>query len=88
MGLDTVELIMEIERTFDINIANAEAEKLDTVGDIYKCVLMHLRSNDRKGFLSDEEVKGIVRYIMADKAGNSLYEVTLQKSITNDLGLD
>jgi acyl carrier protein len=31
-SLDTVELIMEFERTFDISIPDEEAEKIQTVG--------------------------------------------------------
>lgn len=32
-SLDTVELIMELEKEFDINIPDAETEKIQTVGD-------------------------------------------------------
>ena len=32
-SLDTVELIMELEKEFDIQIPEAEAEKIATVGD-------------------------------------------------------
>ena len=32
-SLDTVELIMEFEKEFDITIPDAEAEKISTVGD-------------------------------------------------------
>ncbi len=32
-SLDTVELIMEFEDTFDMNIPDEEAEKIQTVGD-------------------------------------------------------
>jgi acyl carrier protein len=33
-SLDTVELIMKFEEEFDVEIADEEAEKLTTVGDI------------------------------------------------------
>lgn len=33
-SLDTVELIMKFEEEFDVEIADEEAEKLATVGDI------------------------------------------------------
>jgi acyl carrier protein len=32
-SLDTVELIMEFEKEFDINISDDKAEKISTVGD-------------------------------------------------------
>ena len=33
-SLDTVELIMEIEKAFDISIDENDAEKIQTVGDV------------------------------------------------------
>ncbi len=33
-SLDTVELIMEFENEFDISIEGADAEKIQTVGDV------------------------------------------------------
>ncbi len=33
-SLDTVELIMEFEKEFDISIEEADAEKIQTVGDV------------------------------------------------------
>ena len=38
MGLDLVELIMEVERTFDVTISNAQAEQSVTVGQLYDVV--------------------------------------------------
>lgn len=43
MGLDTVELVMEIEESFGIRIENSEAEKIQTVGQAYECVLSKLQ---------------------------------------------
>lgn len=37
-SLDTVELIMEFEKTFDIKISDEMSEKIKTVGDIYNAV--------------------------------------------------
>lgn len=38
MGLDGVELIMDVEDTFDIQITDEEATGCLTVGDLYECV--------------------------------------------------
>lgn len=37
-SLDTVELIMELEKEFDVNIPDEEAEKIATVGDAVKFI--------------------------------------------------
>ena len=39
MGLDTVELVMEVEESFGITIPDADAEKIQTVGQLYRYVL-------------------------------------------------
>jgi acyl carrier protein len=42
MGLDTVELVMKVEESFGITIPDAEAEKILTIGDLYRYVLAKL----------------------------------------------
>lgn len=38
MGLDAVEIVMRVEKTFDIKIKDAEAEAIRTVGDMHNIV--------------------------------------------------
>ena len=40
-SLDTVELIMEFEDAFDMNIPDEDAEKIRTVGDVIKYIEEH-----------------------------------------------
>jgi acyl carrier protein len=40
-SLDTVELVMEFEDEFDINIPDEEAEKIQTVGDAIRYIEEH-----------------------------------------------
>ena len=40
-SLDTVELIMEFEKAFDIQIPDADAEKIATVGDAIAYIEAH-----------------------------------------------
>jgi hypothetical protein len=47
MGLDTVELIMEVEETFALNISDTEAQKIRTVGDLVR--LAQSKADKRPG---------------------------------------
>jgi hypothetical protein len=42
MGLDPIELIMDVEEAFDLTIPDQEAEKMVTVGHMYRYVLARL----------------------------------------------
>ena len=41
-SLDTVELVMELEREFDTEIPDEDAEKLKTVGNAVSYIMQHL----------------------------------------------
>ena len=41
-SLDTVELVMELEEEFDINIPDEDAEKIETVGQAVKYIEEHM----------------------------------------------
>ena len=45
MGLDSVELVMEVERYFNIRIPDQEAEKIATIQDMTNIVASHLSIN-------------------------------------------
>lgn len=46
MGLDSAELIVEIEETFAIKIADRDAERIYTVGDAYRYILERFEAED------------------------------------------
>ncbi|MBQ0058110.1 MAG: acyl carrier protein [Bacteroidales bacterium] len=41
-SLDTVELVMEFEKEFGIDIPDEQASKIDTVGDAIECILANM----------------------------------------------
>jgi len=86
MGLDTVELIIEIERHFDIHIEDEEAEKLNTVQSIINHVKEKLEIDNRE--LKLEIITKHVINIVSNKAGIDKQKIKLTNSITQDLGLD
>ncbi len=44
-SLDIVELVMELEDEFDVNIPDEEAQKMQTVGDAVKYINEHTQKN-------------------------------------------
>jgi hypothetical protein len=46
MGLDIVELVMAVEEGFGIDIADEEAERIVTVGDLRDAILRRLKNPD------------------------------------------
>lgn len=42
-SLDTVELVMEFEDEFDLNIPDEDAEKIQTVGDAIRYIKEHVK---------------------------------------------
>lgn len=87
MGLDTVELVIAIEEEFDLEIPDATAQTLLTVGDIYTYLLAerrHLRRDD----MGDNDVFEKLRAIICDLLGVKLGIVTLDAYIVKDLGAD
>lgn len=55
-SLDTVELIMEFEKAFDIQIPDEDAEKIATVGDAIKYIEEHKKIISAISFSSQQFV--------------------------------
>lgn len=88
MGLDTVELLMTVEKHFGISIPDQEAENIITVGDFHEAVWQHLQRDPAKAVMLRTEVEATINTIIVDFAGLDPEDVSPEKSITNDLGLD
>jgi acyl carrier protein len=83
MGLDSVEILMKIENTFGIQIPKQEAEKIVTVGDFYDTIWNHLPTGANR-----KNVESVVNQIISDMAGLDVEEITKEKKIADDLGID
>ena len=83
MSLDSVELIIEVEKAFDIEISNLQAEKIITVQGFYEYILSNL-SND----ISKQEVYSTFVQILHEKLGVSLEEIKPDSRIIEDFGID
>jgi acyl carrier protein len=85
MGLDTVELIVEIEKSFNISIPDEKAGRIVTVGQLADYVYL----NQKPGYkVEKEEVDDIVIHLLSTLVGLPKEEIELHHSFTNDLGMD
>lgn len=81
MGLDTTELIMEIEDNFNIKIPNKEIHEIFTVQDIYDVVLLHTNKN------LETEIKPVINALISEKSGVHVNAIRPTADIVKDLGL-
>ena len=83
MGIETVELLVDIENEFEITISNFEAEKLITVKNYYEIIIPKLNTNE-----SDENILKRLKSVINSKTGVNFNEIRLESRICQDLGLD
>lgn len=82
MGLDSVELIVTLERKFNMIIGDNEAEKLTTVLSLYDIV------KKKTIDYTPHEIEPIINQILVDLVGVKMKDISPEKSLTNDLGID
>jgi acyl carrier protein len=66
MGLDSVEILVNVENAFGITISNYEAEKITTVGDIHYLVWRTLQGRQSMR-CKTQQLFHKIRYILATK---------------------
>jgi acyl carrier protein len=87
MGLDTVELVLSVEQIFDIELPDAMAEKLDTVGKLHQYIVSEHHRLNRPNINSDiifDQLRTIVCY----QLGVEPEEVKPDARFIQDLGAD
>jgi acyl carrier protein len=86
MGLDTVELVMQVEKTFAITIPDHEAEKMLTVGDMHDYVMRVTVADGRA--LDSDQVWDQITEILAEDYGVARVKITRKAAFIRDLGMD
>lgn len=86
MGLDSVELVMAFEETFEIRIPDRDAEKLQTIRDVTDYVTARLAAEGRPR--ERASVYAIVCVLTCEQCGTRLDQLTENTSFVNDLGID
>jgi acyl carrier protein len=87
MGLDTVELVLAVERHFDIEIPDEEASKLYTVGLLHSFVVAQMLRAGRSG-VDAEKVYGELRVLICHQLGVKPGEVVPDARFVQDLKAD
>jgi acyl carrier protein len=85
MGLDSVELVMEWEDAFAIDIPNEVAERLQTVRDATDWITAHLAATGRAR--PRAQVLDVVCAITCEQRGTTRDRLTEDTSFVEDLGV-
>jgi acyl carrier protein len=92
MGLDSVEIVMDIEDHFGIEVTDAEAGRCARVGDLFACVIAKLEAGETTKPQPEQwtrpQVLEEIRDIIAEQAGVRRDRITLEASLTGDLRID
>ena len=89
MGLESVEVVLATEDAFGIEITDAEAEKIFTVGDLYDCVIDKLRqSPDVAEPLDSQAVWMRLRGVISDQLGIEMVRILKSSRFVEDLRVD
>ena len=86
MGLDTVELVMEIEKTFGISIPDADAATLYTVADLQGYIVTARTAVGRP--VAADQAWTALCDILEHRHGIRRTKITPKARIVADLGLD
>jgi acyl carrier protein len=87
MGLDSVELVMKVEESYDISIPDDDAEKLITVGKLHEYVVAAVKRKGRKD-LDPQTILTELRTIIAQQLGVNPKEIKPESHFVKDLQLD
>lgn len=95
MGLDSVEMLMEVERTFQVTLSDEEAERLETVGDLHAWLCRELGCREplqptldgaSARAWTDEEAWRVLILIVSDHLGVPVEVIRPDSHIVHDLG--
>ena len=86
MGLDTVELIMDFEKAFGIDIPNEAAAEMITPRHVRDFVVAEYARHDRHA--EPDDIFQKIREMTVVRANVKPEQVTLDTSFVHDLGLD
>ena len=86
MGLDTVELVMYVGKTFDIRIPDHDAEQMLSVGLMHEFIMRETSAMGRT--LDPDEVWQSIVHLLVEDYGIPAAKINREARFIKDLGLD
>jgi acyl carrier protein len=86
MGLDSVELILDVERAFGIETSDPELRKIETVGEFYELIVSKLEVNNRE--VDRQQVWEGLKSCIIKISGVPPDKIIPEARIVKDLGID
>jgi acyl carrier protein len=83
MGLDAVDIVVEVEETFDIVIEDSQAEKIITPRQLIELVLGKVGNSDHKGFCLTQRAFHRLRASLMRELGCKRNQITPQTTMEN-----
>ncbi|WP_373976356.1 phosphopantetheine-binding protein [Chitinibacter sp. SCUT-21] len=88
MGLDTVELVMAIEKEFAVTIADEDAAQIFTVGQLCHYVQLRLVAEHGLVVTSQDAILRKIAQILSREFGITSDQIHPNARFIDDLGLD
>jgi acyl carrier protein len=86
MGLDSVELVMDIEHEFGLRIPNKEAERLAVLGDMHSYIVRALQGRGER--VDPDDIWRRMTALLVTSYGVDPASITRSAHIVSDLGID
>lgn len=86
MGLHHVEILLEVEKFFGINIPDAECEKATTVGAFHELAWYYVQASN-SGY-ERNDMERIINHIVAKIAGIDEADIRPEQHFVKDLGIN
>jgi len=83
MGLDVVQLVMNIEKRFGFTVPDADARKMRSVGDLHAYILEHAQPRP-----NPDESWSWLRDMIANEFAISVDRITREAWVVRDLGIN
>ncbi len=88
MGVEIVELVMAVEEEFDVDLPNSALEHVETAGELFALVRLHLARRDPQAPDAPEEIWRRLVEVVVHETGVDRGRIVPDAAFVGDLRLD